>query len=174
VLSLYFQQARGYSSTRTGLAFLPLTALVMPANILGGWAGGRWGLRYPIASGHLFGVLGYGVLCWISVDTSFNEIAIGLLLIGMSALCVPLLTTAVLASVKGGPAGTASAVFNTVRQIGGAMGVAAFGAFAHGSADAIANGVALTGRVCAVLMMVAAIVAIVSLRAEEAISRRTT
>ncbi len=166
VLSLYFQQARGYSSARTGLAFLPLTALVMPANILGGWAGGRWGLRYPIAAGHLLGALGYGALCWIVIDTPFSEITLGLMLIAMSALSVPLLTTAVLASVKGGPAGTASAVFNTARQIGGAMGVAAFGAFARGNAQAVASGVALTGRICAILMTVAALIAIIALRAE--------
>jgi MFS transporter, DHA2 family, methylenomycin A resistance protein len=164
VLSLYFQQSRGYSAALTGLAFLPLTALIMPANILGGWAGGRWGLRYPIALGHLLAALGYGSLWLIDAQTSFGRIAFGLVLIALSAISVPLLTTEVLASAAGGPAGTASAVFNTARQVGGAMGVAAFGALARGTPQAIASGVAITGRICAVIMTCAAIIALVALR----------
>jgi DHA2 family methylenomycin A resistance protein-like MFS transporter len=44
------------------------------------------------------------------------------------------MTTAVLASVEAKRAGTASAVLNTARQAGGAVGVAAFGALASGAA----------------------------------------
>jgi DHA2 family methylenomycin A resistance protein-like MFS transporter len=49
-------------------------------------------------------------------------------------LAVPAMTTAVLASTDAKRAGTASAVLNTARQAGGAVGVAAFGALASGAA----------------------------------------
>ena len=49
-------------------------------------------------------------------------------------LAVPAMTTAVLASTEAQRAGTASAVLNTARQAGGAVGVAAFGALASGAA----------------------------------------
>jgi len=46
------------------------------------------------------------------------------------------MTTAVLASVERHRAGTASAVLNTARQAGGAVGVAAYGALASGAGAA--------------------------------------
>jgi DHA2 family methylenomycin A resistance protein-like MFS transporter len=46
------------------------------------------------------------------------------------------MTTAVLASTDAQRAGTASAVLNTARQAGGAVGVAAFGALASGTTAA--------------------------------------
>jgi DHA2 family methylenomycin A resistance protein-like MFS transporter len=51
------------------------------------------------------------------------------------------MTTAVLASVDKQRAGTASAVLNTARQAGGAVGVAAFGALASaaGAAHVVAG-----------------------------------
>jgi DHA2 family methylenomycin A resistance protein-like MFS transporter len=57
-------------------------------------------------------------------------------------LAVPAMTTAVLASVDKPRAGTASAVLNTARQAGGAVGVAAFGALASASDAAGAAGAA--------------------------------
>ena len=161
MLSLYFQRVRGYSSADTGLAFLPLTALIMPANIFGGWAGGRWGPRYPIAAGFLLAGLGYGILGMIDTNAPLQTIVIGQALIGIGALAVPLLTSTVLTTARDGNAGTASGIFNTSRQIGGALGVATFGSFAHGSADALVSGFALSARICAAIMLVAAIVAAV-------------
>lgn len=167
MLSLYFQRVRGYSSSETGLAFLPLTVLIMPANIFGGWAGARWGARYPIAAGFLLSASGYCILGTIDMDVRLETIAIGLTFIALSSLCVPLLTSTVLTTARDGRAGTGSGIFNTSRQIGGALGVATFGSLAHGNAESLVRGFALTGRVCAGLLLVGAVVAAVGLTSVE-------
>jgi DHA2 family methylenomycin A resistance protein-like MFS transporter len=81
--------------------------------------------------------LGYGALYWVDAGTPLIGMLLPFLLIpsGMG-LAVPAMTTAVLASVDAHRAGTASAVLNTARQAGGAVGVAAFGALAGGAASA--------------------------------------
>ncbi len=59
VLSLYFQQVRGYSPLRTGLAFLPLTAVVTAGNMVSGrWAKAR-GFRWPVLAGLGCSIIGF-------------------------------------------------------------------------------------------------------------------
>jgi DHA2 family methylenomycin A resistance protein-like MFS transporter len=135
VLSLYLQRARGYTPLQAGLAFLPLTGGFLISNVASGWVVGRFGVRVPMIAGAITAGLGYGLLHFVDAGTPLIGLLLPFLLIpsGMG-LAVPAMTTAVLASVEARRAGTASAVLNTARQAGGAVGVAAFGALASGSA----------------------------------------
>jgi DHA2 family methylenomycin A resistance protein-like MFS transporter len=135
VLSLYLQRARGYTPLQAGLAFLPLTGGFLVSNVASGWVVGRFGVRIPMILGALSAGLGYGLLHWVDAATPLIALLVAFLLIpsGMG-LAVPAMTTAVLASTEAQRAGTASAVLNTARQAGGAVGVAAFGALASGAA----------------------------------------
>ncbi|OAJ63002.1 MFS transporter [Paraburkholderia ginsengiterrae] len=135
VLSLYLQRARGYTPLQAGLAFLPLTGGFLLSNVASGWVVGRFGVRAPMTAGALTAGLGYGLLHFVDANTPIAGLLLPFLLIpsGMG-LAVPAMTTAVLASAEAQRAGTASAVLNTARQAGGAVGVAAFGALACGAA----------------------------------------
>lgn len=135
VLSLYLQRVRGYTALQAGLAFLPLTGGFLLSNVASGWVVGRFGVRVPMIAGAITGGLGYGLLHFVDAGTPLVGLLLPFLLIpsGMG-LAVPAMTTAVLASVEAKRAGTASAVLNTARQAGGAVGVAAFGALASGAA----------------------------------------
>lgn len=137
VLSLYLQRVRGYTPLQAGLAFLPLTGGFLISNVASGWVVGRFGVRVPMIVGAITAGLGYAGLYWVDANTPLIGMVFPFLLIpsGMG-LAVPAMTTAVLASVDGQRAGTASAVLNTARQAGGAVGVAAFGALASGAAAA--------------------------------------
>ncbi|MFL9960143.1 MFS transporter [Paraburkholderia sediminicola] len=137
VLSLYLQRVRGYTPLQAGLAFLPLTGGFLPSNVASGWVVGRFGVRVPMILGAISAGLGYGLLHWVDAATPLIGVLVPFLLIpsGMG-LAVPAMTTAVLASTEAQRAGTASAVLNTARQAGGAVGVAAFGALASGAAAA--------------------------------------
>ncbi|KAA0997581.1 MFS transporter [Paraburkholderia panacisoli] len=137
VLSLYLQRVRGYTPLQAGLAFLPLTGGFLLSNVASGWVVGRFGVRVPMILGAISAGLGYGVLHWVDATTPLIGVLVPFLLIpsGMG-LAVPAMTTAVLASTEAQRAGTASAVLNTARQAGGAVGVAAFGALASGAAAA--------------------------------------
>jgi DHA2 family methylenomycin A resistance protein-like MFS transporter len=135
VLSLYLQRVRGYTPLQAGLAFLPLTGGFLLSNVASGWVVGRFGARVPMIAGAITAGLGYGLLHFVDASTPLVGLLLPFLLIpsGMG-LAVPAMTTAVLASVEAKRAGTASAVLNTARQAGGAVGVAVFGALASGAA----------------------------------------
>jgi len=131
VLALYLQHARGETPLQAGLAFLPLTGGFLLSNIVSGHVVAHYGTRRPMVIGALIAGTGYALLTTVDAATPLAFVLLAFLLIpsGMG-LAVPAMTTAVLSSVEPARAGTASALLNTARQAGGAVGVAAFGALA--------------------------------------------
>ncbi|MCX4162359.1 MULTISPECIES: MFS transporter [Paraburkholderia] len=159
VLSLYLQRVRGDTPLQAGLAFLPLTGGFLISNVASGWVVARYGVRVPMIVGALTAALGYWLLHFVNADTSLVGLLVPFLLIpsGMG-LAVPAMTTAVLASVEPQRAGTASAILNTARQAGGAVGVATFGALASGAGVAhIVFGVQAATAVSAGLLLIGAV-----------------
>lgn len=155
VLSLYLQRVHGDTPLQAGLAFLPLTGGFLVSNVASGWVVARYGPRRPMIVGALIAALGYGLLHAMQADTPLSAMLVPFLLIpaGMG-LAVPAMTTAVLASVEAKRAGTASAVLNTARQAGGAVGVAAFGALANaGSNSAVVSGLQLSAVIATALLI---------------------
>ncbi len=155
VLSLYLQRVRGDTPLQAGLAFLPLTGGFLVSNVISGWVVARYGARVPMIAGAATGALGYGALHFVGASTPLIAILVPFLLIpaGMG-LAVPAMTTAILASVEPQRAATASAVLNTARQAGGAVGVAAFGALASGAQAAdIVFGLHTSTLICAGLLL---------------------
>ncbi|MCA8096088.1 MFS transporter [Burkholderia contaminans] len=161
VLALYLQRARGESALQAGLAFLPLTGGFLLSNLASGRVVARHGPRAPMLAGALVAALGYGSLHFIDASTPLAVLLVPFLLIpsGMG-FAVPAMTTAVLASVAPERAGIASAVLNTARQAGGAMGVAAFGALAGGGgAGQVVDGLRIETAVSVALLVAAALLA---------------
>lgn len=165
VLSLYLQQARGYSALKTGIAFLPLTATFIVSNVITGWLTARRGSRFPMILGALIGMAGYALLLRLDQSTSMLSMMAAFLLIpGGMGLAVPAMTTAILSIVPRERSGTASAVLNTARQAGGAIGVAVFGALLGHSRDKIIPGVHASGLISTALLLGAAVLAWLGMR----------
>ncbi|RQR35778.1 MFS transporter [Burkholderia sp. Bp9143] len=161
VLALYLQRVRGESALQAGLAFLPLTGGFLLANLASGRAVARHGPRAPMCAGALVAALGYGALHFIDASTPLPLLLVPFLLIptGMG-FAVPAMTTALLASVHHERASIASAVLNTARQAGGAIGVAAFGALTGGGgAWQTVAGLHIATAVSAGLLVAAALIA---------------
>jgi DHA2 family methylenomycin A resistance protein-like MFS transporter len=172
VLSFYLQKVRGFSVLHAGLIFLPLTGTFLFANITSGWLQARVGSRKPMIIGGVIGGSGYALLgiFGISETASFWAMLPGLALIpaGMG-LAVPAMTTAILASVNKQQAGTASAVLNTARQVGGAMGVAVYGALvATPATAAILAGIEAAMAISTVLLLAGALLAVYGIAAHAA------
>ncbi|GLY35266.1 MFS transporter [Amycolatopsis sp. NBRC 101858] len=123
VLSLYFQETRGYSPSATGLAFLPLTIPTAFNPIFTGRLVARIGPRVPAVSG--FVLMSSGV--FLQAFTSWSVPALALLGFGVS-LAIPSLLTAVVGSAPPELAGTAGGALNASRQTGAVLGVAILGA----------------------------------------------
>ena len=151
VIALFLQTARHFTPMQAGLAFLPLTAGFFLSNVLSGSAITRFGTRKPMIVGALVDLLGFGVLAFASTTQSLPLMLVGFLLIpsGMG-LAVPAMTTTVLSSVDKSRSSLAAAILNTARQSAGAIGVAVFGALAHGDAEHMGAGLRIT---CVVAMV---------------------
>jgi MFS transporter, DHA2 family, methylenomycin A resistance protein len=134
LVSLDVELGHGLSALAAGVAFLPMTALIAVANLVGGRLVERVGPRVPVLTGQtvlLAGVLG---LLLVRDDTPVPLLAAALLPIGVGAgLAVPALTAMVLEAVPAERAGVAAGLLNAGRQFGGTMGVAAGGALAAGT-----------------------------------------
>jgi DHA2 family methylenomycin A resistance protein-like MFS transporter len=130
--------------------------------IASGWMAGRTGSRAPMVLGGLIGVLGYGLLLRLGGGATFIDMLPGFVLIPAGiGLAVPAMTTAILSSVDRARSGTASAVLNAARHVGGAIGVAAFGAMVSGVAPAqIISGLNIAVSTAAALLIVATIIAL--------------
>ncbi|AOJ07684.1 MFS transporter [Burkholderia mayonis] len=161
VLSLYLQRVRHHTPLEAGLAFLPLTGGFLLSNVASGWATAHFGARRPMIVGALIGATGFALLSATHADTPIAALVVPFLLIpGGMGLAVPAMTTTVLASVERARAATASAVLNTARQAGGAIGVAGFGALASGALPAqIVSGLHASALVSAALFVAAAAIA---------------
>jgi DHA2 family methylenomycin A resistance protein-like MFS transporter len=161
VLSLYLQKALGFSTVQAGLAFLPLTGTFIASNMASGWLAARTGSRAPMILGGLIGAAGFCLLHRLSDRSTIIDMLPGFVLIpaGMG-LAVPAMTTAILSSVDRARSGTASAVLNAARQVGGAIGVAAFGALVSGvTSEQIISGLHRAALISVALLIIAAIVA---------------
>jgi MFS transporter, DHA2 family, methylenomycin A resistance protein len=160
VLSLYLQQALGYSPLRAGLAFLPLTATFIFSNTIAGWLTAKTGSRTPMILGSLIAALGYALLLGLTQSTPLPAMLPAFVLLpGGMGLAVPAMTTAILSAVPHERSGTASAVLNTARQAGGAVGVAVFGALLGQSHDKIIPGLHASAVISTALLITAAVLA---------------
>jgi DHA2 family methylenomycin A resistance protein-like MFS transporter len=157
VLGLYMLRVLHWSPSRAGLAFLPLTATFIVSNLLSGGLVARFGARAVTTTGVLIAACGYALTARLGASSGLIDMLPGFALIpGGMGLAVPALTSGLLASVDRHDAGAASGTLNACRQVGGAAGVAIFGALAS---TEIVAGLRVSGIVAAILLGVAAILA---------------
>jgi DHA2 family methylenomycin A resistance protein-like MFS transporter len=134
VLSLFFQRGQDLSPLQTGLAFAPMTAAVMAANVLAGRVATRLGAWWVIRIGAA--LMGAGACALLTIDAgqSYLEMAVQLAGIGFGlGLVVPIMTSTLLGSVDRARSGIAAGTLNTARQTGSVIGVALYGSLiAHG------------------------------------------
>src|SRR4051794_6172062 len=159
VLTLYLQVVQHRTPLEAGLAVIPLFAPVAALAPVSGRLTGRFGPRGPMLAGLLVAAAGLALLARAGPTTPYAEIAPAFLLWGSG---LGLLTSAVVAAAVGAVeperAGLASAVNNTARQAGGAIGIAALGALAgDASRPAFVHGFHAAALVAAGLYALAAI-----------------
>ena len=128
VMSLCFQDVRGYSALRTGLALLPEAALLTIASAASGRLMARTGPRVPMLTGLLVGGAGLIGLVAAGPHTPYLMLVLPMIAAGSGmALTMPAATSAVVESAPADRGGIASGVVNAARQAGGVLGVAVLG-----------------------------------------------
>src|SRR5215468_8991589 len=158
VLSLYFQDVNAWSPFATGLAFVPMMGVVLPANLVAARVSERIGAPRTIALGAVLAALGCLGLLSIAPGTNYWAIGAQLVVIGAGlGLLVPPLTATLLGSVEKSRSGIAAGVLNATRQTGSVLGVALFGSLVGGNNGFIA-GAHASLVISALLLSVAALV----------------
>jgi DHA2 family methylenomycin A resistance protein-like MFS transporter len=132
VLTLFLQSVQHRSPLGAGVALLPVFASLAVIAPLSGRLVGRIGARWPIIVGLLVAAVGLGLLGALSSTVSYPALLLPAFLawgIGLGVL-TPAVVAASVSAVAAERSGLASAVNNTARQTGGAIGVAVAGAVA--------------------------------------------
>jgi EmrB/QacA subfamily drug resistance transporter len=132
-LTLYLQNALGFSPLEAGLRFLPVSLVSFVVAPIAGRLSAVVPVRALIGGGLV--VVGAGLLAMSGLDASsgWTDLLPGFLLagVGVGLVNAPLASTAV-AVVEPQRSGMASGINNTFRQVGIATGTAAYGAlFQH-------------------------------------------
>jgi EmrB/QacA subfamily drug resistance transporter len=128
-VTLMFQNLLGWSALHTGLSWLLMNAPFLIAAQMAGKFSQRFTPRTIVTTGCAAGALGIAALSTLTPTTPFIVAGIGYLVAGVGfGLLVPGITHAAMRDVAGPVAGAASAVLNSSRQLGTAVGLALVGA----------------------------------------------
>ncbi len=128
LLTQYLQLVLGYGTLEAGLRTLPMAMAMMVAAPNSARLVERYGPRKVVTAGLSLAAVGLFMLAQLKVDSPYWLIALSLVVIalGMGSSMAPS-TTGIMASLPLGKAGVSSAVNDTTRELGGALGVAVLG-----------------------------------------------
>ena len=138
-LSYYLQRTKGYSPIETGVAYLPLTAAVITtATAVNVRLLRRFGPRPLLTAGMTLGAAGMVGFAQLETDSSYAGHVLPALIVtgvGLGAVFASTFAT-VTYGVEPRDTGVASAMVNTMQQVGGSIGVAVLSSiFAHSMAS---------------------------------------
>jgi EmrB/QacA subfamily drug resistance transporter len=128
VLTQYLQLVHGYSPLSAGLRALPFALAMGAVSPLSPILAKRLGTRVIIPVG--MALMGFGLLdlSTAGVDTAYPALALAVAIMGagMGLVMAPASTT-IMTTVPARQAGAGSAINDTIREVGGALGIAIIG-----------------------------------------------
>ncbi len=174
-LIVQLQTTLGYRPASAGAAFVPLYLIMLVGSPQSGRLADKIGARTPVVAGNLVVAAGVWWLSLVGAGSEFlTDVLPGMIVlaVGLATLGAPL-TSATLSAVSQHDQGIASGVHNTVGQLAGLLMIVVLPAVAGLSGEtfdspAFAEGYQLAMRVCAMLCLVAAGIAAVSIHSRNA------
>jgi EmrB/QacA subfamily drug resistance transporter len=173
--SLFIQNVMGYSAVQTGATFLPMTGLIILIAPLAGKFSDQVGSRWLMAPGMVLLSVSLFIFSRLDAASNFWDLFPGLIVggLGMGLVMTPT-TAAAMGSVAVDKAGVGSAVLNSMRQVGGSLGIAVMGAIVASQAqglpgtpaalDGFVRGFHYALQVAAAIALVGAILAVATVR----------
>ena len=128
LLTQYFQFVLAYTPLQTGVRMLPFALTMMVVAPTSSRVVERIGTKVTVTAGMSLVTVGLLSMAMLQVDSSYVQVAVRLMVMaaGMGLTMAPA-TESVMGSLPLGKAGVGSAVNDTTRQVGGALGVAIIG-----------------------------------------------
>jgi MFS family permease len=142
-LTYYMQQTKGFSPIETGLAYLPMTAAIMiTATSVNIKFLAKIGPRPLLVLGMTLGALAMAWFAQLDADSSYaGHVLPGLIVlgIGMGNIFAPAISSATYGVVPT-DTGVASAMVNTMQQVGGSIGTALLSSIFASAVTSFAEG----------------------------------
>lgn len=135
VLFPFLQAVLGWSALGSMLGLLPLIVLMMGASGLAPTVAARLGARVTMLAGATAMALGLALMAaLVSVDGGYTSVLPGMLLTGLGmGLTMPPATEAITSALPDHRQGVASALNDSTRELGSAIGIALLGAVLAGA-----------------------------------------
>lgn len=121
----FIQMVLGYNPIQTAFALVPLVGPMLILSALSFWYLPKLGLRLVVFVGLMLVALGFYCMTFLEIDSPYWDLAWPLLILSTGVgFCTAPTTSAIMTSVPDGKQGVASAVNDTTREIGAALGIA--------------------------------------------------
>lgn len=145
LITQYFQFVQGHSPLQAGIRNLPFALTMIVVAPRSPQIADRLGKRGAMVIGLLIQAAGFVVLANLEAQTHYFWAALGIVLLAAGmAMLMPAGSEAIVSSLPPSKAGVGSAVNDTTREVGGALGIAIMGTllasgYRSGVDDATAN-----------------------------------
>ena len=128
LLTQFLQDVMGYTALQTGIRLLPMAAIQMVIAPASARIVERVGSKIVVAVGLVTAAVGLILASRLTADATYGQVVISLLVLAAGlALVMPTATESIMGSLPAAKAGVGSAVNDTTRELGGALGVAVLG-----------------------------------------------
>ena len=128
LLTQFLQSVLGYTALEAGVRLLPMAAVMMVISPLSAKLVERIGSKIVVATGLSVAAVGLIIASRLTAGASYPEVLWSLVVLAAGmALVMPPATESIMGSLPPAKAGVGSAVNDTTRQVGGALGVAVLG-----------------------------------------------
>ncbi len=128
LLTQYFQLVLGYTALEAGVKQLPFAAVMVVVAPQSPRIAARFGTNRTVAFGLTLVGGAMFLMTTTGIDTSYWSIVpIAVTMAGGMAMVIPSMTGSIMSAVPLGKAGVGSAMNDTTRELGGALGVAVLG-----------------------------------------------
>jgi EmrB/QacA subfamily drug resistance transporter len=128
LLTQFLQSILGYTPLEAGIRLLPMAGVMIVVSPLSAKVVERIGSKIVVATGLTVGAVGLILASRLTVGASYPEVLAALVVLAAGlALVMPSATESIMGSLPLAKAGVGSAVNDTTRQVGGALGVAVLG-----------------------------------------------
>jgi hypothetical protein len=128
LLTQYMQFVLGYSPLAAGIRLLPFAGIILVMSPLSAKIVERIGTKITVASGLTIAGTALVLMTGLQTDSSYGDLVWRMMLMAFGqALVMAPATESIMGSLPLAKAGVGSAVNDTTRQVGGALGVAIVG-----------------------------------------------
>lgn len=128
ILTQYLQYVQGYTSLEAGVRGLPFAATMIMVSPRAPRIAAKIGAKRAVAGGMLLVTIGLLLMSRVQIDTPYLYVAVCLVLVAAGVgSAMPSLSSGIVQSVPMHKAGVGSAVNDTTREVGGAIGIAVIG-----------------------------------------------